>query len=155
MPIYILMTPSQRETLYGLHQQHFDTLYFTQILMTIGPGQTAARGTVPSLPIPFNDISSFTFITFVFLLYQPNNFQTHTQGWKNIEKLADKWGCHHITIRAMEKLWELDQLCYGDAPHHCILQLPAQTRLVAKQTDLRWKFQHQRWDYESVEDDSS
>src|SRR5271168_4131710 len=70
---------SQRETLYRLHQRYFDTPYFTQILMTIDPGQTAARGTVPSLPIPINDVSSFTFITFVSILYQPNNFQTHTQ----------------------------------------------------------------------------
>ena len=55
----------------------------------------------------------------------------------------------------MEKLWELDQLCYGYVPHHCILQLPAQTRLVAEQTYLQWKFRHQRWDYEPVDDDSS
>src|SRR5271168_3707864 len=56
---------SQQETLYGLHQRYFDTPYFTQILMTIDPGQMAAQGTVPSLPIraiPLNDISSFTFI---------------------------------------------------------------------------------------------
>ena len=29
---------SQREILYGLHQQYFDTPYFTQILTTIEPG---------------------------------------------------------------------------------------------------------------------
>src|ERR1700678_1181255 len=114
----------QREILYGLHQRHFDTPYFTQILTTIEPGRTAARGTVPSLLILFNDISSFTFITFVSLLYQPNNFQTHTQGWKNIEELANEWGFYHITLRAMEKLWELHQLRYGYAPHHRILQPP-------------------------------
>ena len=89
---------SQWEILYGLHQQHFDTLYFTQILMTIDPGQMAAQGTVPSLPIPVNDVSTFTFITFVSLLYQPHNFQTHTQGWKNIKKLADKWGFPQISL---------------------------------------------------------
>ena len=153
MPIYILMTPSQRETLYGLHQQHFDTLYFTQILMTIGPGQTAARGTVPSLSIPINDVSSFTFITFVSLLYQPNNFQTHTQGWKNIENLADKWGFSHILLQAMEVLQEFDQRRY--VPHQHLMQLPLQTRLVAKYTYIQWKIRHQQWDYESVEDDSS
>src|ERR1700678_4344257 len=49
---------SQQETLYGLHQQYFNTPYFTQILTTIEPGQTAARGTVPSLPIPFSTLSS-------------------------------------------------------------------------------------------------
>ena len=65
---------SQWETLYGLHQRHFDTPYFTQILTSIDPGRTAARGTVPSLSIPINDVSTFTFITFVSLLYQPNNF---------------------------------------------------------------------------------
>jgi hypothetical protein len=59
---------SQWETLYGLHQQHFNTPYFNQLLMTIDPGQTAACGTVPFLPIPINNISTFTFITFVHLL---------------------------------------------------------------------------------------
>src|ERR1700678_1792113 len=107
---------SQWETLYGLHQRYFDTPYFTQILTTIGPGRTAARGTVPSLSIPFNDISSFTFITFVSLLYQPNNFHTHTQGWRNIKKLADKGGFPHIWLRAEEKLQEIDFFTY--APHH-------------------------------------
>src|ERR1700679_294849 len=89
---------SQRETLYRLHQRYFDTPYFTQILTTIDPKRTTARGTVPSFPIPINDVSSFTFITFVSLLYQPNNFQTHTQGWKNIKKLADKWGFPQISL---------------------------------------------------------
>jgi len=77
------------------------------------------------------------------------------QGWKNIQTLADKWGFHHITLRAMEKLREIDQLRYGYLPQHRILQQPAKTRLVAEQTYLRWKFRHQRWDYESVKDDSS
>src|SRR5271168_4230793 len=99
---------SQRETLYRLHQRYFDTPYFTQILMTIKPGRTAARGTVPSLPIPFNNISSFTFITFVSLLYQPNDFHTHTQGWREIKKLADEWGYPHIWLWAEEKLREID-----------------------------------------------
>ena len=128
---------SQWETLYGLHQRHFDTPYFTQILTSIDPGRTAARGTVPSLSIPINDVSTFTFITFVSLLYQPNNFQTHTQGWKNIENLPDKWGFPYILLRAMGKLWEIDQLCY--VPHQRLMQLPVQTRLVAKQTYIRWK----------------
>ena len=160
---------SQRETLYGLHQRYFDTPYFTQILSTIDPGRTAARGTVPSLPIPLNEISSFTFISFVSILYQPHNFQTHTQGWKNLQTLADKWGFHHITIRAMEKLREIDMLRYGYLPQHRLHgPLPFNTRLVAEQTYLRWKFRHQKWDHtivesdedddesvESVEDDSS
>ena len=94
-----------------------------------------ARGTVPSLAIPVNDISSFTFITFVSLLYQPNNFHTHTQGWRNIKKLADEWGFPHIWLQAEEKLREIDFFTY--APHQRLMRLPVQTRLIAEQTYIR------------------
>src|SRR5271168_1438784 len=110
---------SQRKTLYELHQRYFDTPYFNQILTTIKSKRMAARGTVPSLPILINNISSFIFITFISLLYQPNNFHTHTQGWKNIKKLADKWGFPHIWLRAEGNLWEIDFFTY--APHQCLM----------------------------------
>src|SRR5271168_5391593 len=100
MPIYTLTMPIYL-SVNGKHYTDYtnDTLtHFTQILMAIEPGRMAPRGTVPSLPIPFNNISSFTFITFVSLLYQPNNFHTHTQGWRNIKKLADKGGFPHIWL---------------------------------------------------------
>jgi hypothetical protein len=142
----------QREILYGLHQRHFNTPYFTQILTTIEPGRTAARGTVPTLPIPFNDISSFTFITFVSILYQPNDFHTHTQGWREIKKLADEWGYPHIWLRAEEKLREID--FFSSTPLQRLMRVPVQTRLMAEQTYIRWKIRHQPWDYGSVEDDS-
>jgi hypothetical protein len=116
---------SQWETLCRLHQQYFNTPYFDQLLITIDPGRTAARGTMPSLPIPFNDISTFTFITFVHLLYQPNNFQINAQGWKNIENLAEEWGFPYIVLHAMEAQQELDRQCY--VPLQRLMQLPIQT----------------------------
>ena len=53
----------------------------------------------------------------------------------------------------MEVLQEFDQRRY--VPHQHLMQLPLQTRLVAKYTYIQWKIRHQQWDYESVEDDSS
>ena len=113
---------SQQETLYGLHQRYFETSFFISILNNIKPGRTAARDTVPSLPIPINDTSVFTFVAFVNLLYQPHGFQIDEQGWKNIEKLAEKWDFSHIVLRAMETRQELDRRRY--VPHQCPMQLP-------------------------------
>ena len=110
---------SQQETLYGLHRRHFETSFFISILANIKPGGTTARGTVPSLPILINNISIFTFVTFVSLLYRPLGFQIHDQGWKNIEDLAEKWNFPHIVLRAMEARQELDMRCY--VPHQRLM----------------------------------
>src|ERR1700678_2936719 len=53
---------SHREALFGFHRDMFPTTYFSNILTTIEPGQIAARGTIPSLPILCNDISRPTII---------------------------------------------------------------------------------------------
>src|ERR1700677_4365303 len=41
---------SHNEILFGLHQDMFLLSYFSTILQTIKPGQTAAQGTIPTFP---------------------------------------------------------------------------------------------------------
>ena len=65
----------------------------------------------------------------------------HKQGWKNIEDLAEKWNFPHIVLRAMEARRELDMRCY--VPHQRLMRLPLQTWLIAEQSYLQWKKQHQ------------
>src|ERR1700678_936483 len=48
---------SHNELLFGLHQTKFQSTYFSSILGMIEPGRTAVQGTVPTLPIPCDDIS--------------------------------------------------------------------------------------------------
>ena len=110
---------SQRETLYGLHRRYFETSFFISILTNIEPRRTAAGGTVPSLSIPINNTSIFTFVTFVNLLYQPRGFQMDEQGWKNIKNLAKKWDFPHILLCAMETRRKLDRRHY--VPHQRLM----------------------------------
>src|ERR1700678_2148 len=62
--------------LFGLHQTMFQSTYFSNTLRTIEPGHTAAQGTVPSLPIPCNDISRTVLHSFILLQYYPQAFTT-------------------------------------------------------------------------------
>src|SRR5271155_5131079 len=73
---------TQRGILFGLHQHKFNNSYFSQQLNHIEPCRTAAIGTVSSLPILLDALSIIPFITFIRLLYQPNNFSTDIIGWK-------------------------------------------------------------------------
>src|ERR1700678_1955944 len=85
---------TQRGVLFGLHQHKFNNSYFS----------TAAIGTVLSLPISLDTLSIILFITFIHLLYQPNNFSTDIIGWNQIKDLAMTWGFIDITLMAMQKI---------------------------------------------------
>ena len=58
---------SHNEILFGLHQDMFQSPYFSTILQTIEPGQTTAQGTIPTFPISCNNISQTTLLAFILL----------------------------------------------------------------------------------------
>src|SRR5271155_1437080 len=89
---------SQHSILFGLHQQKFDSSYFSRCLQHIEPCKTAAKGTISSLPIPINTLSITTFIAFIQLLYQPYDFSTNIIGWNQIKDLAMTWGFVNSTL---------------------------------------------------------
>src|SRR5271155_554607 len=74
---------SQHGILFGLHRQKFNNSYFSQQLKHIEPCKTTAIRTIPSIPISIDTLSNSTFIIFIQLLYQPHNFSTDINGWKN------------------------------------------------------------------------
>src|ERR1700678_4051062 len=67
---------SYNEILFGLHQDMFLMSYFSTILQTIKPGQTAAQGTIPTCPISCNNISQTTLLSFILLRYHLRMFTT-------------------------------------------------------------------------------
>src|ERR1700678_2835132 len=95
---------NQRGVLFGLHQHKFNNPYFSQRLKHIEPCRTAAMGTVSTLPISLDALSILPFITFIRLLYQPNDFSTDIIGWNQIKDLAMTWGFLDITLQAMQKI---------------------------------------------------
>ena len=118
---------SQRGILFGLHRRNFNNPYFSRRLLRIEPCKTAATGTVPSLPIPIDTLSILTFITFIQLLYQPNDFSTDIIGWKKIKDLAITWGFVDITLMAMRKIQTI-----GSGSHSTIRRLPLRTTVLTK-----------------------
>src|ERR1700678_3790554 len=95
---------TQRGILFGLHQHKFNNPYFSQRLNHIKLCRTAAMGTVSSLPISLDALSILPFITFICLLYQPNDFSTDIIGWNQIKDLAMTWGFINVTLLAMQKI---------------------------------------------------
>ena len=95
---------TQWGVLFGLHQHKFNNPYFSQRLNHIEPCRTAAMGTVSSLPISLNALSIIPFVTFIRLLYQPNDFSTDIIGWNQIKDLAMAWGFVDVTLLAMQKI---------------------------------------------------
>ena len=117
--------------------------------------RTRTNGSSRNRTFPSHSIQRHIFLYVRYLcisFVSAQQLPTHTQGWKNIKKLADEWGFPHIWLQAEEKLQEIDFFTY--APHQRLMRLPVQTRLIAEQTYIRWKIRHQPWDYESVKDDS-
>src|SRR5271168_2404320 len=84
-------------------------------------------GTVSSLPISIDTLSISMFITFIQLLYQPNDFSTNIIGWKQIKDLAITWGFVNITLIAMQKIQTI-----GSRSHSTIRQLPLRTTVLTK-----------------------
>src|SRR5271168_4837897 len=101
---------SHNEILFGLHQDMFLSSYFSTILQTIEPGQTAARGTTPTFPISCNDISQTTLHSFILLRYHPRTFTTTRDNWLAIRSLALKWGFTQVIVRSIHELKHLNRL---------------------------------------------
>jgi hypothetical protein len=118
---------SQRGILFGLHRQNFNNPYFSQWLQHIEPCKTTAIGTVSSLPISIDTLSISMFITFIQLLYQPNDFSTDIIGWKQIKDLAVTWGFVKIMLMAMRKIQTI-----GSQRPCTIRRLPLRTTVLTK-----------------------
>jgi hypothetical protein len=100
---------SHNENLFGLHQDMFRSSYFSTILQTIEPGQMVARGTIPTFPIPCDDISQTTLLTFFLLRYHPRSFTTTRDNWLAIRSLALKWEFTQVIVRSLLELKHLDR----------------------------------------------
>jgi hypothetical protein len=100
---------SHNEILFRLHQDMFQLPYFSTILQMIEPGQMAAQGTVPTLPISCNDISQTTLLTFILLQYYPRMFSTTRDNWLAIRMLALKWEFTQVIIRSLHELKHFDR----------------------------------------------
>src|SRR5271155_1694750 len=112
---------TQRGVLFGLHRHKFNNPHFSRRLNRIEPCRTAAIGTVSSLPISLDTLSIIPFITFICLLYQPNDFSTDIIGWNQIKYLAMTWGFVDITLMAMQKIQMV-----GSKHHSTIRRIPLQ-----------------------------
>src|ERR1700678_2686305 len=95
---------TQRGILSRLHRHKFNNPHFSRRLNYIEPCRTAAMGTVSSLPISLDALSILPFITFIRLLYQPNDFLTDIIGWNQIKDLAMTWGFVDVTLLAMDNI---------------------------------------------------
>src|SRR5580692_4027945 len=118
---------TQRGILFGLHQHKFNNPHFTRRLKHIEPCRTAAMGTVSTLPISLDALSILPFITFIRLLYQPNDFSTDIIGWNQIKDLAMTWGFVDVTLLAMRKI----QMT-GSTRRSTLRRFPLQTTVLAR-----------------------
>src|ERR1700678_1945446 len=118
---------SQQGILFGLHRQKFNNSYFSRQLRHIEPCKTAAMGTLLTLPIPIDTLSTSAFVSFIRLLYQPSNFKTDIIGWNHIKDLAMTWGFVNITLLALQEIQAIDS-------EHCstIRRLPLRTTVLMK-----------------------
>src|ERR1700678_2951903 len=130
---------TQRGVLFGLHQHKFNNPHFSQRLNHIELCRTAAKGTVSSLPILLDALSILPFITFIRLLYQPNNFSTDIIGWNQIKDLAMTWGFVDVTLLAMQKI----QMT-GSTRRSTLRWLPLRTTVLTKY-----------WEEEIIDDNSA
>src|ERR1700678_448178 len=130
---------TQRGVLFGLHQHKFNNPHFSRRLKNIEPCRTAAIGTVSSLPILLDTLSIIPLITFIRLLYQPNDFLTDIIGWNQIKDLAMTWGFVDITLMAMQKIQTV-----GSKHRSTIRRFPLRTTVLKKY-----------WEEEIVDDNSA
>jgi hypothetical protein len=130
---------TQQGILFGLHQHKFNNPYFFRRLKHIEPCRTAAMGTVPTLPISLDALSILPFITFIRLLYQPNDFSTNIIGWNQIKALAMTWGFVDVTLLAMQKIQTT-----GSTRRSTLRRIPLQTTVLTKY-----------WEEEIIDDNSA
>src|SRR5271168_2020114 len=96
-------------------------------------------GTLLSLPIPIDTLSTPTFVSFIRLLYQPSNFKTDIIGWNHIKYLAMTWGFVNITLLALQEIQTIDLECCST-----IRRLPLRTTVLMKY-----------WEEEIIDDNSA
>src|SRR6202789_3677159 len=130
---------NQRGILFGLHQHKFNNPHFSRRLKHIEPCRTAAMGTVSTLPISLDALSILPLITFIRLLYQPNDFSTDIIGWNQIKDLAMTWGFVDVTLLAMQKIQMTGTTCRST-----LRWLPLQTTV-----SMRY------WEEEIIDDNSA
>src|ERR1700678_3834632 len=118
---------SQCGVLFGLHQHKFNNPHFSRRLKHIEPCRTAAIGTQSSLPISLDALSILPLITFIRLLYQPNDFSTDIIGWNQIKDLAMTWGFVDITLLAMENIQTTASSCRST-----LRRFPLQTTVLTR-----------------------
>ena len=95
---------SHNEIIFGLHQNRFQSPYFSTIRQMIEPGQTTAIGTVPALPIPCDDISQPTLLAFILLRHHPRTFTSTRDNWLAIRSLALKWHFTQVIVRSLHEI---------------------------------------------------
>src|SRR6202522_2684463 len=130
---------TQQGILFRLHQHKFNISHFSQRLNNIEPCRTAAIGTVSSLPILLDTLSIIPLITFIRLLYQPNDFLTDIIGWNQIKDLAMTWGFVDVTLLAMQKI----QMT-GSTRRSTLRRLPLRTTVSTRY-----------WEEEIIDDNSA
>src|ERR1700678_3843754 len=118
---------THRGILFGLHRQKLNNPHFSRRLKHIEPCRTAAKGTISSLPISLDALSILPFITFIRLLYQPNDFSTDIIGWNQIKDLAMTWGFVDVTLLAMQKIQTT-----GSKRRSTLRRIPLQTTVLTK-----------------------
>ena len=116
---------TQRGVLFGLHQHKFNNPHFSRRLNHIEPCRTAAMGTVSSLPISLDALSILPFITFIRLLYWPNDFSTDVIGWNQNKGFGYDLGlCRYHAYSNAENTngWFQTSFHYTMAPimDHCL-----------------------------------
>src|SRR5271168_1979549 len=72
----------------------------------------AVQGTLPTLPIPCDDIPHTTIIAFTYFLYYLNVFTTTRDSWQAIRSLALKWCFTQIMVKSLYELKHFDQQCF-------------------------------------------
>src|ERR1700677_5026761 len=95
---------TQRGILFGLHQHKFNNPHFSRRLNHIEPC-----------------------ITFIRLLYQPNNFSTDIIRWNQIKDLAMAWRFVDVTLLAMQKI----QMT-GSTRRSTLRRFPLQTTVLTR-----------------------
>ena len=145
-----------RGIVYGLHQIHFKSSTLIQEMLNFTrPPNDSPFGTTFHTAIPFDTIKAATFYDLIMLLYYPEKFETDSNGWLDIFKLAQDWNMPHIARRATR---ELDNVYYQKHPFHMRRwDTTLRTRVQDYQRQLRhkWVTEHLEQPFEEDDDEES
>jgi hypothetical protein len=97
---------------YGLRRIHFtQSSLFRHLLDDITP----SFGTSSRNPIPFDEIHPPSLYEIIYLLHISEMFETNSQGWLRIFRIAKDWEMPHVARRATR---ELDKSYFQNHPFH-------------------------------------